>query len=222
MELSERGITRHRHQLYDVAISNIINSWVAHGDVALKKSLEQRIKEAIREDISIAPYDSRWPKLYKDEAAFLRHNLPKSVVIRIEHFGSTAVPGLAAKPVIDMLVQVSSLAETQEQIVPMLEAEGYDYFWRTDVSPPYAWFIKRGSGGRRTHHIHMVEVDSKLWERLYFRDYLRDFPEEAKRYAELKRLLAEKHPNDRVAYTAGKAEYIMSITERAKRHYGAA
>jgi GrpB-like predicted nucleotidyltransferase (UPF0157 family) len=67
----------------------------------------------------------------------------------------------------------------------------------------------------------MVEADSKLWERLYFRDYLRDFPEEAKRYAELKQFLAEQHPNDRVAYTEGKAEYVISITERAKRHYGA-
>jgi GrpB-like predicted nucleotidyltransferase (UPF0157 family) len=187
----------------------------------LKKSLEQRIAEAIREEISIAPYDSEWPNLYESEAASLRGKLPQSVVIRIEHFGSTAVPGLAAKPVIDVLVQVSSLAEAQEQIVPLLEAEGYDYFWRTDVSPAYAWFIKRDSEGKRTHHIHMVEVDSNLWERLYFRDYLRDFPEEAQRYAALKRFLAEKHPNDRLAYTAGKAEYVITITEKAKRHYGA-
>jgi GrpB-like predicted nucleotidyltransferase (UPF0157 family) len=187
----------------------------------LKKSLEQRIEEAIREEISIVPYDPEWPNLYENEAAFLRRKLPSSIVIKIEHFGSTAVPGLAAKPVIDVLVQVSSLVETQEQIVPILEAEGYDYFWRTDVSPAYPWFIKRDSGGKRTHHIHMVEVDSKLWERLYFRDYLKDFPEEAKCYAELKRSLAEKHANDRVAYTVGKAEYVLKITERAKRHYGA-
>jgi GrpB-like predicted nucleotidyltransferase (UPF0157 family) len=187
----------------------------------LKKSLEQRIEVAIREEILIAPYNPGWPNLYEDEAAFLRRKLPESVIIRIEHFGSTAVPGLAAKPVIDVLVQVSSLAETKEQIVPLLEAEGYNYFWRTDVSPAYAWFIKRDSGGRRTHHIHMVEADSKLWERLYFRDYLRDFPEEARRYAELKQALAEKHPNDRLAYTAGKAEYVTAVTERAKRHYGA-
>ncbi|MCA1643748.1 MAG: GrpB family protein [Acidobacteria bacterium] len=185
------------------------------------KSLEQRIEYAIREEISIAPYDPEWPVLYETEAASLRGRLPQLVVIRIEHFGSTAVPGLAAKPVVDVLVQVSSLEETREQIVPILEAAGYDYFWRTDVSPAYAWFIKRGSGGKRTHHIHMVEADSKLWERLYFRDYLREFPEEAKRYAELKQFLSEKYPNDRVAYTEGKAGYVMAITERAKRHYGA-
>ena len=187
----------------------------------MKKSLEQRIEEAIREEISIAPHDPGWPNLYENEAAFLRLKLPQSVVIKIEHFGSTAVPGLAAKPVIDVLVQVSSLEETKEQIVPILEAEGYDYFWRTDVSPAYAWFIKRDSEGKRTHHIHMVEADSKLWERLYFRDYLSEFPEEAKRYAELKQALAERYPNDRMAYTEGKAEYVIAITERAKRRYGA-
>jgi GrpB-like predicted nucleotidyltransferase (UPF0157 family) len=193
----------------------------AYGDGQLKKSLEQRIEEAIREEISIAPYDPEWPNLYENQAVFLRGKLPQSVVIKIEHFGSTAVPGLAAKPVIDVLVQVSSLEETKEQVVPILEAEGYDYFWRTDVSPAYAWFIRRDSEGKRTHHIHMVAADSKLWERLYFRDYLREFPEEARRYAELKRSLAERYPNDRIAYTEGKAEYVIAITERAKRHYGA-
>jgi GrpB-like predicted nucleotidyltransferase (UPF0157 family) len=192
-----------------------------YGDGQLKKSLEQRIEEAIREEISIAPYDPEWPNLYESEAVSLRGKLPRSVVIKIEHFGSTAVPGLAAKPVIDVLVQVSSSEETKEQVVPILEAEGYDYFWRTDVSPAYAWFIKRDAGGRRTHHIHMVEAESKLWERLYFRDYLREFPEETKRYEELKQFLSEKYPNDRVAYTEGKAEYIIAITERAKRRYGA-
>jgi GrpB-like predicted nucleotidyltransferase (UPF0157 family) len=186
----------------------------------VNKSLEQRIEEAIREEILIAPYDPTWPQLYEREATFLKRILPKSIVIKIEHFGSTAIQGLAAKPIIDLLVEVSSLANTREQIVPILKAAGYDYFWRTDVSPAYAWFIKRDSQGKRTHHIHMVEADSKLWERLYFRDYLREFPEEAKHYAELKQSVAEKFPHDRIAYTKAKAGYVVAITERAKRYYG--
>lgn len=185
-----------------------------------EKNLEQRIEEAIREEILVVPYNPSWPQLYESEAAILRRILPKSLVIKIEHFGSTAVEGLAAKPIIDMLVKVSSLADTQEQIVPILEAKGYDYFWRTDVSPAYAWFIKRDSQGKRTHHIHMVEADSKLWERLYFRDYLREFPKEAKHYGELKQSLVGKFPNDRMAYTDAKAEYVVALTERAKRYYG--
>jgi GrpB-like predicted nucleotidyltransferase (UPF0157 family) len=189
--------------------------------VSLKKTLEQRVGEAIREEISIVPYDPAWPLSFEEEAEYLRRRLPAPLVGRIEHFGSTAVPGLAAKPVIDVLVEVASLDETQKQIVPLLEAEGYDYFWRTDTQPPYAWFIKRDSEGRRTHHVHMVEADSKLWERLYFRDYLREFPGERRRYAELKQTLAERYPNDRAVYTEGKAEYVIAITERAKRHYAA-
>jgi GrpB-like predicted nucleotidyltransferase (UPF0157 family) len=183
------------------------------------KSLEQRIAEATREQISIAPYNANWPVLFESEAAFLRARIPGTLIRRIEHFGSTAVPGLAAKPIVDMLVEVTSLDETQNQIVPMLEAEGYDYFWREDCDPPYAWFIKRDSQGKRTHHIHMVEEDSKLWERLHFRDYLRQFPEEARQYERLKQSLADEYPNDRIAYTKGKTEFIESVTERARKYY---
>lgn len=187
----------------------------------MKESLEQRIEEAIREEISIVSYDTEWPKLFESEANFLRRKLPGGLINRIEHFGSTSIIGLAAKPVIDILMEVSSLEETKKQIVPLLEAEGYDYFWRTDVQPPYAWFIKRDSAGKRTHHLHLVEADSKLWSGIYFRDYLRQFDDEAERYEELKKSLAEKYPNDRVAYTHGKAEFIAAVTEKAKRYFAA-
>jgi GrpB-like predicted nucleotidyltransferase (UPF0157 family) len=185
----------------------------------LEKSLEQRIEEAIREEISIVPYNPEWPRLFDIEAENLRRRFPEPLINRIEHFGSTAVPGLAAKPIVDILVEVSSLEETTRLIVPVLESDGYDYFWRTDVSPSYAWFIKRNSKRERTHHIHMVEADSKLWERLFFRDYLREFPNEAKRYEELKLYLSDKYKNDRVAYTNGKTEFVVALTERAKQHY---
>ncbi len=187
----------------------------------LSKSLQQRIDEAVREEISIVPYDPDWPRLFQLEANHLHSLLPPTLFNRIEHFGSTAVPGLAAKPIIDILVQVTSLEETKKTIVPLLVGEGYDYFWRTDVTPPYAWFIKRDAAGKRTHHIHMVEADSQLWERLYFRDYLREFADEAKRYEELKRNLCAKYPNDRVAFTDGKSEYVRSVTEWARQYYDA-
>jgi GrpB-like predicted nucleotidyltransferase (UPF0157 family) len=185
----------------------------------MSKTLEQRIEEAVREEISIVPYDPRWPQLFETEAEFLRTKLPQSLIERIEHFGSTAVPGLPSKPIIDILVQVQSLEETQLQVVPILEAEGYDYFWRTDTLPAYAWFIRRNAQGNRTHHLHMVEADSILWERLYFRDFLREFPDVARQYAKLKLSLAEKYPNDRVAYTAGKSEMVERLTATAKAYY---
>jgi len=188
----------------------------------MEKSLQQRIDEAVRESISIVPYDPRWPALFEAEADYLRRTLPQRLVRRIEHFGSTAVPALAAKPIIDILIEATSLEETQEHIVPILTSQGYEYFWRTDVQPPYAWFIKRDHQHRRTHHLHFVEADSVLWERLLFRDYLRQFPDEARRYAELKGSLAEAFPNDRVAYAQGKTEYIAAITEKARQFFGTA
>ncbi|MDD5567361.1 MAG: GrpB family protein [Patescibacteria group bacterium] len=184
--------------------------------------IEKRIQELVKEEISIVPYNQNWPQMFEDEADFLRAKLPKNLVKRIEHFGSTAVPGLSAKPIIDILVEVASLEETKKQIVPILIAEGYEYFWRPaigDQPPYYAWFIKRGAQGQRTHHIHMVESDSELWDRLYFRDYLRQFPEEARRYDELKRDLSNKYSRDRVKYTVAKSDYIQTVTEKAKKYY---
>ena len=187
------------------------------------ESLEERIRRAVREEIAVVPYDVRWPELFRREKEHLLSCLPSDLVGRVEHFGSTAVPGLAAKPVVDILVEVTDLAATRERIVPILEQQGYDYFWRPthgDDGPPfYAWFIKRDSRGERTHHIHMVEKDFEHWERLLFRDYLREYPDVAQEYEQLKLQLAARHPNDRVAYTKGKTEFIARITQAARERY---
>jgi GrpB-like predicted nucleotidyltransferase (UPF0157 family) len=189
----------------------------------MEKNLEQRITEAIREEISIVPYNQDWPRLFEEEAGHLCNLLPNSLLKRIEHFGSTAIPGMSAKPIIDMLVEVSSLAETQKRIVPILVAEQYDYFWRPAFDDPhsehYAWFIKRNTTGIRTHHLHMVEQNSALWERLLFRDFLREFPEEARRYEQLKTDSSEKFHSDRVAYTKSKTAYVLQTTQKAKKYF---
>lgn len=185
----------------------------------MDEKLKKRVEELISEEIEIVDYDPAWPKMFEEEAAFLRKYLPQ---VRIEHFGSTAVPGLSAKPIIDILVEVASLEEIKMRIVPLLEAKGYEYFWRPTIGeepPYYAWFIKRNTKGKRTHHIHMVEKDSPLWDKLYFRDYLIQFPAEAKRYDELKTSLAKKYPNDRVKYTQEKSECIQAVTEKAKNYF---
>ena len=189
----------------------------------MDEKIRQRINELIREEISTVPYDARWPELFQSEVVFLQSKLPSELINRIEHFGSTAVPFLSAKPIIDMLVEVASLVVTKEKIVPILLGEGYEYFWRPafgDDGPPfYAWFIKRNSVGQRTHHIHMVETDSELWDRLYFRDYLREFPDIAKEYEMLKMRLSELYPHDRMKYTDEKSEFIVYYTKAAKTFY---
>lgn len=184
-------------------------------------TLQLRIQKAISEKIEIAPYDPGWIKLFKDEKDFLKKNFPQ-IIKQIEHFGSTAVPGIKSKPVVDMLIEVTSLKETKKKIVPVLKTLGYDYFWRPefDKPPMYAWFIKRNLQGNRTHHLHMVERDSKLWERLYFRDYLREHKDVAKQYEKIKIKIAEEFPNDRESYTKAKKEFISLITKKAKKYYG--
>lgn len=189
------------------------------------ESLEQRIQRAIREEIAIRPYDSAWPNCFQLERQHLMECLPNDLICRIEHFGSTAVPGLSAKPIVDILVGVTSLSETKKQIVPVLEGQGYDYFWRPtfgDDRPPwYAWFIKRDpKTGVRTHHLHMVEQSREFeghWDRLLFRDFLIAHPDEAREYEKLKRALARDNPNDRVQYTQLKTDFIVRVTELAKR-----
>ncbi len=185
----------------------------------------EQVQRVIREDVVIVPYDSRWPDLFRCEKEHLLTCLPRELIRQIEHFGSTAVPGLAAKPIVDMLVEVTDLEATKAQIAPVLESQGYDYFWRPtsgDNEPPfYAWFIKRDPFTKiRTHHLHMVERDfHSHWDRLLFRDYLVEHPCIAAEYEALKFRLAAAYPNDRVMYTAEKTDFIVRVTEEAKRFY---
>ena len=187
------------------------------------ETLEAKIKRVLEEQVAIVPYDPAWPQMFEEEKKHLLGCLPRELIGRIEHFGSTAIPNLAAKPIIDMLVEVTSLDETRKRVVPILEAQGYDYFWRPthgDDGPPfYAWFIKRDSNGHRTHHIHMLESDFEHWDRLLFRDYLIENPAAAKEYELLKLRLSRAHRNDRVAYTDGKTEFIARVTKKAKEYY---
>jgi L-amino acid N-acyltransferase YncA/GrpB-like predicted nucleotidyltransferase (UPF0157 family) len=187
------------------------------------ESLEERVKRVVQEEIVIVPYNPTWPDMFEEEKKHLLDCLPHELIKRIEHFGSTAIPNLSAKPIIDILVEVTSLEETRKVIVPILAAQGYDYYWRPtmgdDVPPFYAWFIKRDMHGNRTHHIHMVERDYEHWERLFFRDYLIEHPHLREEYQQLKLQLAEKFPNDRVAYTARKTLFIQKTTLLAKGYY---
>lgn len=184
------------------------------------ETTEEKVRRLMAEEVEVVAYDPAWPEMFRLEAAHLRACLPPELIGRIEHFGSTAVPGLAAKPIIDMLVEVTSLAETRKRIVPILTGQGYDYLWRPtwggDVPPFYAWFIKRDRQGRRTHHIHMIEKDFEHWDRLLFRDYLIAHPATAKAYGELKMRLARQFPRDRTAYTEAKGAFITRIMARIR------
>ncbi|MBE9040597.1 GrpB family protein [Oscillatoriales cyanobacterium LEGE 11467] len=168
------------------------------------------------DEVTIVKYNPNWPLFFQQEADRIREVLKGDLIARIAHFGSTAVPGLAAKPIIDLLVGVRSLSEAKQLAVSRLETLGYAY-WRNNPEPRRMFLVKGlPPNGPRTHHIHMVEPNSVLWERLLFRDYLCQHSDEAARYAQLKYHLALRFSGDREAYTAGKAEYVASVMEKAR------
>ena len=187
------------------------------------ETLQEKIQRVVHEEVAVVPYDGQWSQWFQEEQDHLLSCLPRELMRRIERFGSTAIPGLSGKPIVDILVEVTDLEAVKEQIVPVLETQGYEYYWRPtwgdDIPPFYAWFIKRDSSGNRTHHIHMVESYFEHWDRLFFRDYLCEHPDIAKEYAALKWTLAKKYPKNRVAYTKGKTDFIVRITEEAKKYY---
>jgi GrpB-like predicted nucleotidyltransferase (UPF0157 family) len=175
------------------------------------------------DEVVLVNYDPVWPAQFAEEAALMRAALGDSVVA-VEHFGSTAVPGLSAKPIIDLLVAVRSLLEARTRAVPALEALGYAY-WADDPAPDRLFFVKGLVPGSRTHHVHIVDLtasqDPRLGEftfadRLLFRDYLRAHLDEAQRYANLKRELAARFPDDREAYTEGKTDYVDSVMQKTR------
>lgn len=180
----------------------------------------KHVARATRERVRITAYDPAWPSRFEQEARHLRTCLPPESIGRIAHFGSTAVPGLAAKPIIDMLVEVPSLQHVHDTIAPMLKRQGYEYFWRPSwrggVTPGYTWFIKRNASGERTHHLHMLEKGSPDWDRLLFRDYLIAHPQVAQAYGTLKQRLAADTAGDRLAYARAKTRFIEDVMRLAR------
>lgn len=161
----------------------------------------------------LVPHKSEWRELFEEEAARLRSALGGGI-LRVEHVGSTAVEGMDAKPLIDMLVAVESLEEARG-LVPVLEGMGYEH--RGDGGARGRIFLAKGPRSRRTHHLSLVEPTSDHWRRsLLFRDHLRAHPEAAEEYRDLKRGLARKYPEDRESYTAGKDRFIERAIESAQ------
>jgi GrpB-like predicted nucleotidyltransferase (UPF0157 family) len=164
------------------------------------------------ESVRIASYDPSWPARFEEERQALEKTLGDSISGGVHHVGSTAVPGLAAKPVVDILVGVDGLESSRELIEP-LAALGYMYSpYRPDEM---LWFCKPNPA-HRTHHLHLVPTDSRRFRaELTFRDYLRAHPEVADDYGVLKRRLATEFEQDREAYTQAKSGFIREILGRA-------
>lgn len=161
--------------------------------------------------IEIVDYDPDWPCLFEERAKRIRAAL-RDVALRIDHIGSTSVPGLAAKPIIDIQVSVASFDPLDPIRVPM---EGLGYIFRADNLELTKRYFRESPGMRR-EHVHVRKAGS--WGQqfaLLFRDYMRTHPKDAARYAELKRTLAQQYREDRHAYTNAKTPFIWDVMQRA-------
>lgn len=163
-----------------------------------------------RGNVALQPYSAEWPTLFQTEAMQLQAAIG-SHVLDIQHVGSTAIPGIPAKPILDIAVAVANL-EAAVLCVQPLVALGYLYHGEAGV--PGRYFFTKGDP--RTCHLHMNAITSVDWrQQIAFRDYLRQHPAEAQAYAALKLRLADLFATDRSAYTASKAAFIADILQKA-------
>lgn len=168
-------------------------------------------------DIRIVDYDQKWPMLFDTEKARLEAALG-DVAVQIEHMGSTSVPGLAAKPIIDIDIYVREIEPMEPYREPL---ERLGYLFQFDPEFPDLHFFAYPEEKPRQFHVHVAEVESQYKTRdLAVRDFLRAHPDVAADYAELKRSLTAAHPGDRDAYINGKAAFMDELITRALRWKG--
>lgn len=168
--------------------------------------------------MEIVDYDPRWPALAAESISELTDALP-GAFIRIEHFGSTSVPGLAAKPVIDLMAGVADLDEIADRLREELPPLGYT---QLDVGMRGRLFFPKDQDGRRTHHLHVVPADTiPTRNEILLRDYLRRRAQDAARYGALKRAIAaELGDADSLAYTRRKTDLVQELVDAARAERG--
>lgn len=164
--------------------------------------------------IEIEDYNKRWPEAFEKERRSISQVLG-ALALDILHIGSTAVPGMAAKPIVDILVAVEHIDSGAECVSKLVEV-GYRYVPQ-DEDPDRIFLYK---GMPRTHHVHIVRYGSPTYHKhVAFRDYLMCHEEVRDKYRQLKKDLASRFRNDRKAYVEGKTIFIEKVTEEALRQY---
>lgn len=186
----------------------------------MEKELNEMSKDELGKlfPIIIVDYDPAWKKYFEQEKAYIYSLLKDLKINRIEHFGSTAIPGLAAKPTIDLLVEIPESNDIRQTIINIMTAHNYNHM---KDHPTHLMFVKgykKNGYDKICYHIHMgTRTEEQLWDRLYFKDYLIANPSITKQYQELKIKLSQQFKYDREAYTAGKNKFIEKITSLAKK-----
>ena len=162
--------------------------------------------------VQVVPYTSLWASLFQEESKRLTQALG-SLALDIQHIGSTSVPGLAAKPILDIGIAVAK-EEDISACVPLLIS--LDYSYRGDRGASEGHFFDQGSEQQLTHYLHMLLISNPSWQNyLRFRDYLIAHPTIRDQYMQLKQELAIQYVTDRAAYTAAKSEFIQQVLTAA-------
>ncbi|HEX4947008.1 MAG TPA: GrpB family protein [Blastocatellia bacterium] len=164
--------------------------------------------------LQLVPYEPNWSLLFLAENERLCANLG-DYILDVQHIGSTSIPGMPAKPILDIGVAVANFEEAA-RCIPLLEQLGYKYKGENGI-PLRHYFVK---GDPRTHHLHMLEIESEEWKHhLLFRDYLRANAASAQAYANLKQMLATQFADDREAYQNGKENFIQAVLLQASENH---
>ena len=167
--------------------------------------------------VEVVDYDHSWPAQYAEERDRIAAAIGDAA-LAIEHVGGTAVPGLPAKPVIDLMVGVEDIERAGPAVAGLINL-GYEYVPEFESELPDRRYFRRGAP--ESHHVHMVSASSDFFqEHLLFRDWLREHPQAAEEYGKLKRGLASRHRLDRDAYRAGKLPFIDTVVAAARREAG--
>lgn len=171
--------------------------------------------EGVRvEEVNVTDYNAEWINDFEQEKAKIK-NVINDITLGIEHIGSTAVPGLGAKPVIDMMVGVKELSQVSPEYIVQLKSINYEYVHKPEY--PERLFFRKGQWRAGTHHLHVYVHNGEHWlNNIWFRDYLRSHPKAMDDYYRLKKQLEGLYKSDRVAYTNAKAPFIQSILSRLR------
>jgi GrpB-like predicted nucleotidyltransferase (UPF0157 family) len=173
-----------------------------------KRNISKRDKKRV----GVVSYNLNWKKMYEEESEKIR-NVLGDIIIDIHHIGSTAIPGIKAKPVIDVLIEVKDIEGVAQHNHKMKEL-GYEAMGEYGI--PKRRFFRKG-GNNRTHHIHIFQVGNEEIERhINFKEYLIAHPDKAREYSKLKEELVNKYTYDVENYTNGKNDFIKEIDRKAK------
>ncbi len=189
--------------------------------------MEKKITDLTKDEIAklfpvkLSSHSSEWKGIYENERNLIL-NVLNDEILRIEHFGSTSIPNVIAKDTIDILIEISDENNFNNKIIEELKTIDYDYILQNEENSQHMVFVKGYSptGEKdQTFHIHMGPKNHKIWDRIFFRDYLTENKEITEQYEILKIKLSETHKYDRVGYRIAKTEFVQKVTEEARQHY---